>query len=68
MLTVYEYNPAARRAYEKAGFRLIGRRRQARWHLGRFWDELFYDCLATEFVSPVVRAMLDPGRPRDDPA
>jgi RimJ/RimL family protein N-acetyltransferase len=68
MLTVYEYNLAGRRAYEKAGFRLIGRRRQARWHLGRLWDELFYDCLASEFDSPVLRAIFAAGADRDPPA
>jgi RimJ/RimL family protein N-acetyltransferase len=65
MLTVYEYNRAGRRAYEKAGFRLIGRRRQARWHLGRFWDVLFYDCLASEFESPVLRAVFEGGSDRE---
>jgi RimJ/RimL family protein N-acetyltransferase len=68
MLTVYEYNHAGRRAYEKAGFRLIGRRRQARWHGGRFWDELFYDCLATEFESPVLGAVFDAGAGDERPA
>ncbi|HET7093865.1 MAG TPA: GNAT family protein [Thermomicrobiales bacterium] len=68
MLTVYEFNHAGRRAYEKAGFRLIGRRRQARRHLGRSWDVLFYDCLASEFDSPVLGAVFDAGAGRDDAA
>lgn len=58
MLSVYEYNGPARRSYEKAGFREIGRRRQARWHNGRFWDEILMDILAAEFESPVLRSML----------
>lgn len=64
MLTVYAYNHAAIRAYQKAGFREIGRRREARWHNGRFWDEVFMDILATEFESPVLEALLEPEAPR----
>ena len=56
MLTVFEYNLAGRRCYEKAGFREIGRRRQSRWLNGRFWDEIQMDILSTEFTSPVLRA------------
>ncbi len=54
MLTVFEYNPGGIKAYEKAGFRVIGRRRQARWMNGRFWDVIYMDCLADEFESPVL--------------
>ncbi len=53
-LSVYEYNLAGRRAYEKAGFKEIGRRRQCRAMGGRLWDEIYMDCLATEFESPVL--------------
>jgi RimJ/RimL family protein N-acetyltransferase len=35
MLTVYEYNLAERRAYEKAGFREVARQRQSHWLAGR---------------------------------
>ena len=62
MLLVYEFNPAARRSYEKAGFREIGRRRQCRWFNGRFWDEIFMDVLGDEFESPVLRRVLEPER------
>lgn len=55
MLWVYAYNPAAIRCYTKVGFREIGRRRPARWHNGRFWEEIAMDILATEFASPVLR-------------
>lgn len=65
MLWVYEFNPAARRCYEKVGFREVGRRRQSRWFNGRFWDEIAMDILASEFESPVLKAMLEPDRPRD---
>ncbi|MDQ3411526.1 MAG: GNAT family N-acetyltransferase [Chloroflexota bacterium] len=60
MLTVFEFNPAGRRAYEKAGFKEIGRRRQCRWLAGRWWDEIYMDCLATEFESPVLGKLLAP--------
>jgi diamine N-acetyltransferase len=65
MLWVYEFNPAARRCYEKVGFREIGRRRESRWLNGRFWDEIAMDILDTEFESPVLRALLEPEAPRD---
>lgn len=55
MLRVYAHNPAGIRAYERAGFRLIGRRREA-WRMGDLVrDELYMDCLATEFESPLLR-------------
>jgi RimJ/RimL family protein N-acetyltransferase len=60
MLRVYEYNPAGLRAYEKAGFREFGRRREALAHAGRRWDEIFMQCLATDFESPVLAAILGP--------
>jgi RimJ/RimL family protein N-acetyltransferase len=60
MLRVYAYNPAAVRSYEKAGFHEIGRRRESRWYNGRFWDEIHMDILASEFASPVLRALLTP--------
>jgi diamine N-acetyltransferase len=57
MLTVFEYNRAGRRCYEKVGFREMGRRRESRWYNGRFWDEIHMDILATEFTSPVLGAV-----------
>jgi len=64
MLTVYEFNLAARRAYEKAGYKEIGRRRACRWMGGRAWDEIYMDCVADEFESPVLAAILVPDEPR----
>jgi diamine N-acetyltransferase len=63
-LGVDEANVGARRAYEKAGFKEIGRRRQAIRELGRRWDEVLMDCLATEFDSPVLARVLAPDAPR----
>ncbi|HUG13703.1 MAG TPA: GNAT family protein [Thermomicrobiales bacterium] len=53
-LVVAEYNHAGRRAYEKAGFQEVGRRREACWMGGRYWDEITMDCLATEFTSSLL--------------
>ncbi len=64
LLQVDEANPAARRAYEKAGFKEIGRRRQAvRGARGRT-DEIYMDCLAAEFDSPVLGRVFEPDKPR----
>jgi diamine N-acetyltransferase len=63
MLTVAEYNLVGRRAYERAGFREFGRRRQCRWLGGRLWDDVYMDCLATEFTSPVLAHVVVPDPP-----
>lgn len=54
MLTVYAYNLAGRRAYEKAGFREFARLREHHWMGGRWWDEVWMECLATEFAGPEI--------------
>ena len=54
MLRVFEFNHGAVRAYEKAGFKEIGRQRQSYCAGGRMWDEIWMDCLSTEFESPVL--------------
>ncbi len=64
MLTVSEFNQAGRRAYEKAGFKEFGRRRQCRWLGGRLWDDVYMDCLATEFTSSVLAHVFAPDDPR----
>jgi RimJ/RimL family protein N-acetyltransferase len=58
MLGTFAFNVAARRCYEKAGFREIGRRRQARCIAGRWYDAILMDLLAEEFTSPVVGGLL----------
>jgi diamine N-acetyltransferase len=52
-LSVNADNHPAIRVYTRAGFREIGRRRDAHWVAGRTADEVFMDCLATEFQPPV---------------
>lgn len=48
LLQVYAKNEAAVRAYTRAGFRLIGRRREARREGGSPQDVLLMDCLSTD--------------------
>ena len=64
MLTVDVYNLPGRRAYGRAGFREFGRRRQCRWLAGRLWDQVYMDCLASEFASPVLARLFVPDEPK----
>ena len=50
----YLRNRVGLRAYEKAGFRPIGRRRECRVMGGRVYDEIYMDCLAPEFERPAT--------------
>jgi diamine N-acetyltransferase len=54
MLESYAFNEQAIRAYERAGFRMIGRRRDAVNALGRRWDSILMDATSDEFDSPVL--------------
>ena len=60
LLRVASFNERALRAYARAGFREIGRRRQSAVVAGQAYDDVYMDCLATEFDSPVVRRLLAP--------
>jgi diamine N-acetyltransferase len=53
-LTTAEFNVAGERAYKKAGFKEFGRQRQCEMMGGRMWDLIYMDCLASEFISPVL--------------
>jgi RimJ/RimL family protein N-acetyltransferase len=53
-LHVYSFNERGRRAYERAGFKLVGRLREAKRLGGQVHDDIVMDCLATEFESPVL--------------
>lgn len=64
LLTVHEFNLAGQRAYHKAGYREMGRRRQSLFMGGRWWDQIYMDCLASEFTSPVLHRVLAPDRPQ----
>jgi diamine N-acetyltransferase len=62
-LEVMPWNAGAIRAYEKAGFRLIGRRRGALVVHGRRWDEIYMDAVPGEFTGSVLAGHL----PSDTP-
>ena len=62
MLCVYDHNRRGARAYEKAGFKVIGRRRQALRLGNERYDEIFMDALAAEFESPVLQRLYVEGR------
>jgi len=59
MLNVFDYNQRGIRAYTRAGFRVIGRRREAHRLTGQAYDVVLMDCLATDYNSPVLRAQLE---------
>jgi RimJ/RimL family protein N-acetyltransferase len=50
-LSVYEYNPAARRSYEKCGFVLEGCQRQFLNRGGRRWDMIFMGLLKEDWLA-----------------
>ncbi len=60
MLRVYSFNKAGLRAYEKAGFREFGRRHECYYSAGRLWDDVYMECLASAFASPVLARVLAP--------
>ncbi len=61
VLSVDEFNTAARRAYARAGFKETGRIRGATFLAGKHYDRIMMDCLSSEFESTVLRPQLDPG-------
>ena len=63
MLRVHSFNEPAIRAYTRAGFRLVGRRRECVRLGDRVYDSLMMECLSTEFESPFPRQ-----RPAAEPA
>jgi RimJ/RimL family protein N-acetyltransferase len=50
-LTVFEFNTRAIRAYEKCGFVVEGRAREAIRRDGRYWDEIHMSVLAEEWEA-----------------
>ncbi len=53
LLSTYGYNERAMRAYKRAGFREMGRWREAARVGDRRYDIVFMDCLSTEFSNPL---------------
>jgi len=58
MLGTFSFNERAIRCYEKVGFKLIGRRREARIIAGEKYDLVLMDILAGQFESPYVKPLL----------
>ncbi len=58
MLTTQSYNERGIRAYLRAGFKELGRRREAHRLAGKPYDVIYMDCLASEFESPVLQHLL----------
>jgi diamine N-acetyltransferase len=54
LLVTFSWNLPAIRAYSKAGFREIGRRRGAALTLGQRYDQVLMDAVADEFTDSVV--------------
>jgi RimJ/RimL family protein N-acetyltransferase len=60
LLDTVAHNERAIRAYSRAGFRIIGRRRQALcWGHTRY-DSVLMDCLTTDFETPLKRILTLP--------
>lgn len=57
LLSTYSYNERAVRAYTRAGFRVMGRQREAVRLGDQIYDNIFMDCLATEFRNPLKRVI-----------
>lgn len=50
-IRAFEWNARALQLYEKVGFRVEGREREALWHEGRFWDSVDLSMLEGEWWS-----------------
>jgi len=65
-LSVIDYNKRAIKAYEKAGFKVIGARRESHLIAGNAYSLIYMDILASEFTSPYVKPMIeDQNREKD---
>ena len=53
MLSTYSYNERAIRAYQNAGFHIVGRRREVRRWGNNLYDDVLMDCLSTDFRNPI---------------
>jgi RimJ/RimL family protein N-acetyltransferase len=58
MLGTFSFNKRALNCFRKAGFKEIGKRRQARIIAGRAYDLVLMDILAEEFESPYVQGLV----------
>ena len=67
-LIVHEDNERAIRCYEKLGFQITGRQREAKINGTRKLDILMMDILSSEFESPVVLPTLERAANRPTPS
>lgn len=58
MLKVFSFNQRAIKSYEKAGFRVFGRRSQAYFVNGKYYDEVMMEALAQDFSSNLLDDVL----------
>jgi diamine N-acetyltransferase len=63
LLVTFSWNTAAIRAYEKAGFREVGRRRGAAVTFGRCFDQVLMDATADEFTGSILSGQAPPEDP-----
>ena len=63
-LTTYTFNIGGLRAYARAGYREVGRRRECYRYAGRAWDKVYMECLASEFPGPPAAELLPPTPPQ----
>ncbi len=56
--TIFEDNVASRRVLEKVGFKLEGKRREARLKFGKWHNELLYGILESEYRSDTINKEL----------
>jgi RimJ/RimL family protein N-acetyltransferase len=52
-LTVYEFNTRAYKSYQNLGFVEEGRKRQARYHNGKYYDEIIMAILREDWEKKV---------------
>ncbi|NPU99796.1 MAG: GNAT family N-acetyltransferase [Brevinematales bacterium] len=58
-LQVKEFNKRGVRAYEKAGFKMLGIQRKETFFGRKGWDVANMDALAEEFESPYIKGVMD---------
>jgi len=66
MLDPFAFNERAIRVYQKAGFKLIGHRRQAHRIGDHAYDVVLMDCLSNEFHSSLPRVIELPAIPNQE--
>jgi RimJ/RimL family protein N-acetyltransferase len=57
LLSTFSYNERAIRAFTRAGFRVMGRQREAARLSDQIYDMIFMDCLASDFRNPSRRVI-----------